>query len=86
MKAVKEVVRLAKHHHLWLVEDCCDALGSTYAGQPYMQGRLYRVAGTLANTDRVMHDTFWIGLWPGLTEEMLDFAVARISEFFGQGI
>lgn len=54
--------------------------------QPYMAGRNYRVAGTLANTDRVTNDTFWIGLWPGLTHEMLDFTAAKLGEFFGVGI
>jgi len=53
--------------------------------QPYMRGRNFRVAGALSNTDRVMNDTFWIGLWPRLTEEMLDFVADRLSEFLGMG-
>ena len=53
--------------------------------QPYMIGRHYRVSGELTNTDRVMHDTFWIGVFPGLTEEMLDFAATKLEEFFGVG-
>ena len=51
--------------------------------QPYMVGRNYRVFGELTNTDRVMNDTFWIGVFPGLTREMLDFAVDKIETFFG---
>jgi CDP-6-deoxy-D-xylo-4-hexulose-3-dehydrase len=51
--------------------------------QPYMIGRNYRVSGELTNTDRVMNDTFWIGVYPGLTKEMLDFAVEKIEMFFG---
>jgi len=51
--------------------------------QPYMQQRAFRLAGPLTQTDRVLDDTFWIGLWPGLSEEMLDFTSARISEFLG---
>lgn len=51
--------------------------------QPYFQGRTYRVNGELANTDKVMNDTFWIGVYPGLTEEMLSFVVDRIAMFFG---
>ncbi len=50
--------------------------------QPYMIGRNYRVAGELTNTDRVMNDTFWIGVYPGLEQEMLDFAVEKIETFF----
>ncbi len=51
--------------------------------QPYMIGRNYRVSGDLTNTDRIMHDTFWIGVYPGLTREMLDFAVEKLEAFFG---
>lgn len=51
--------------------------------QPYMQGRNFRIAGELTNTDRVMNDTFWIGVYPGLTREMLDFAVEKLEAFFG---
>jgi CDP-6-deoxy-D-xylo-4-hexulose-3-dehydrase len=51
--------------------------------QPYMIGRNYRVSGELTNTDRVMHDTFWIGVYPGLTKEMLDFAVEKIEAYLG---
>ena len=53
--------------------------------QPYMIGRNYRVSGDLTNTDRVMNDTFWIGVFPGLTREMLDFTIAKLEEFFGVG-
>jgi CDP-6-deoxy-D-xylo-4-hexulose-3-dehydrase len=49
--------------------------GGNLTRQPYFQGRHCRVVGDLVNTDRVMHDTFWIGLWPKLTEPMLDYAV-----------
>ncbi|TWI60647.1 CDP-6-deoxy-D-xylo-4-hexulose-3-dehydrase [Pseudoduganella lurida] len=51
--------------------------------QPYMIGRNYRVSGELTNTDRVMNDTFWIGVYPGLTREMLDYAIDKIEAFFG---
>jgi CDP-6-deoxy-D-xylo-4-hexulose-3-dehydrase len=51
--------------------------------QPYMAGRTYRIAGALDNTDRVMNDTFWIGVHPALTEEMLQFAASKIEAFFG---
>ncbi len=51
--------------------------------QPYMAGRAYRVSGELANSDRVMRDTFWIGVYPGLTDEMLDWVATRIGQFFG---
>ena len=49
--------------------------------QPYMQILKYRVSSELRNTDRVMNNTFWIGLYPGLTEEMLEFSASRIENF-----
>ncbi|WP_227816951.1 lipopolysaccharide biosynthesis protein RfbH [Nitrogeniibacter aestuarii] len=53
--------------------------------QPYFDGRAFRVASTLTQTDRVMNDTFWIGLWPGLTAPMLDYATEQLRTFLGAG-
>jgi CDP-6-deoxy-D-xylo-4-hexulose-3-dehydrase len=50
--------------------------------QPAFEGVPHRVVGPLTNTDRVMHDTFWIGVWPGLTPPMLEWMVASFAEFF----
>lgn len=35
-------------------------------------GEGYRVVGNLTNTDRIMNDTFWVGVYPGMTDEMID--------------
>jgi len=35
----------------------------------------------LVNSDRIMHDTFWIGVYPGMTEEMILFMTGKIREF-----
>ena len=51
--------------------------------QPYMLGRNYRVSGSLENTDRVMNQTFWIGLQPALTQEMLNYSVTQIETYLG---
>ena len=51
--------------------------------QPYMLGRNYRISGELTVTDKVMHDTFWIGVWPGLGDEHLEHAVHCLETFFG---
>jgi CDP-4-dehydro-6-deoxyglucose reductase, E1 len=51
--------------------------------QPYMAGREYRVAGDLKNTDTVMTQTFWLGVYPALTSEHLDYIVSKLEEFFG---
>jgi CDP-6-deoxy-D-xylo-4-hexulose-3-dehydrase len=51
--------------------------------QPYMTGRRFRTSGTLTNTDVVMNRTFWIGVQPALTQDMLDHAANRIESFLG---
>lgn len=53
--------------------------------QPYMIGRDFRISGELTNTDRIMHDTFWVGVYPGLNQEMLDFMASKLEQFFGIG-
>ena len=54
--------------------------------QPYMIGRNYRVGGSLVNSDVAMNGTFWIGVYPGLTEAHLEFAAAKIETFLGIGL
>jgi len=51
--------------------------------QPYMQGRNFRVHGQLKNSDRIMNDTFWIGVQPALTQDMLDHAASSIQAYLG---
>jgi CDP-6-deoxy-D-xylo-4-hexulose-3-dehydrase len=51
--------------------------------QPYMIGRKYRVSGSLVNTDIVMNQTFWLGVYPGLTEQHLEYVAESLETFFG---
>ncbi len=51
--------------------------------QPYMIGRNFRISGQLTNTDIVMNQTFWLGTYPGLTTQHLDYIVDKLEEFFG---
>ncbi|MBZ0096137.1 MAG: lipopolysaccharide biosynthesis protein RfbH [Sulfuricella sp.] len=51
--------------------------------QPYFEGRTYRVSGELKNADKIMNDTFWVGVYPGLSEAMLDFVADHIERFMG---
>ena len=53
--------------------------------QPYMLGQNYRVSGTLENTDIVMNQTFWLGVYPGLKEAHLNYIGQCLDEFFGVG-
>ena len=43
-------------------------------------GEGYRVVGNLENTDRIMKDTFWVGVYPGMTDEMIDYMAKVIKE------
>ena len=43
-------------------------------------GKGYRVVGDLTNTDRIMSDTFWVGVYPGMTDDMIDYMAKTIKE------
>lgn len=51
--------------------------------QPYMLNQKYRVVGELTNTDIIMENTFWVGIYPGLSTEMLDFVAEKIETYLG---
>ena len=53
---------------------CFDEMRKTKQG--------YRVVGNLKNTDRIMNDTFWIGVYPGMTDEKIDYMIKTIKDFF----
>jgi len=55
--------------------------GGNLTRQPAYQGLRYRVVESLENTDRVMHNTFWLGIYPGVSTAMLDFVIESIHEF-----
>lgn len=47
-------------------------------------GTGYRVVGELKNTDRIMKDTFWIGVYPGMTDAMLEDMIKAVKESVAQ--
>ena len=49
--------------------------------QPYMKGRNFKISGTLTNTDIVMNNSFWVGVYPGLNKKMLDYICLKIKTF-----
>ena len=53
-------------------QPCFDEMRKTGVG--------YRIVGELTNTDHIMENTFWIGVYPGMTTEMLDYMVEKITE------
>lgn len=53
--------------------------------QPYLAGKNFRISGELRNTDFIMNNTFWIGVQPALTDEMLNYVATKIESYFGIG-
>ena len=65
-----------------------EVFGGNILKQPGYKGIPARVHGTLEETDRIMRDTFFIGVYPGLTDEMIGFVLTKVAQFFakkGQG-
>jgi CDP-6-deoxy-D-xylo-4-hexulose-3-dehydrase len=58
--------------------------GGNLLKQPAYKGIRYRVNGSLKNTDTVMNNLFWVGVYPGLTIEMVDYMVETFNEFFSK--
>jgi CDP-6-deoxy-D-xylo-4-hexulose-3-dehydrase len=58
--------------------------GGNLLRQPAFIGTPRRVVGDLTNTDIVMNDTFWIGVWPGLTLPMLDYVIENLHKMLDQ--
>lgn len=55
--------------------------GGNLLRQPLYQGLNYRVIGDLSNADKIMESVFWIGVFPGLTQEMLEYVVLTLKKF-----
>jgi len=51
--------------------------------QPYFENIEYRISGSLTNTDVTMNSTLWLGIYPGLGKEQLDYIAEKMEEFFG---
>ena len=59
-----------------------EVFGGNILKQPGYANIPHRVHGMLDETDRIMHDTFFIGVYPGLTQDAIEFVVSRFREFF----
>ena len=55
--------------------------GGNLTRQPAYHGLTYRVVGELSNSDIVMNQSFWVGVYPGLTEQMIGFVIETIADF-----
>jgi CDP-4-dehydro-6-deoxyglucose reductase, E1 len=58
--------------------------GGNLLRQPYMKDRPYRVHGETTNSDKVMRDTFWIGVFPGLGKAENDYIIETIGNFISK--
>ena len=58
--------------------------GGNLLRQPAFMNTPRRIIGNLENTDVVMNDTFWIGVWPGLTIPMLDYMIENLFRILGK--
>ncbi len=73
---------LRNHMQRFLDERGVDSrllFGGNLTRQPYMKGRDFRISGSLENSDKIMEDSFWIGLHPQLSEEQLAYSCEMIE-------
>jgi len=59
--------------------------GGNLVRQPAYRGLTYRVVGDLARSDQVMHGTFWVGVYPGLSPAMIEWIASSILEYCRDG-
>ena len=58
--------------------------GGNLTRQPAYKSVPYRIVGELVNTDIVMNQTFWIGVYPGITEDMVGYMIQVLTNFVGR--
>jgi len=82
---VRETAPFTRNEIVKHLNDCKIGTRLLFAGnltrQPYMQGRNYRIHGELKNTDRIMSNTFWTGVYPGLDDDQLGYVLSVIHDF-----
>lgn len=82
---VKENSSFSKNEIVKYLEDNKIATRMLFAGNiinhPAFKGVEYRIYGSLKNTDFIMNNTFWVGVYPGLNGDMLKYIIDKISNF-----
>jgi CDP-6-deoxy-D-xylo-4-hexulose-3-dehydrase len=81
---VRDGVRIARNDLVRTLEERKVGTRLLFAGnltkQPAFRDVEYRVAGTLENTDKIMNDSFWIGVWPGIDAPRLDYMAQTLDD------
>lgn len=81
---IRDGTKLSRQKMTQYLEDHHIQTRMLFAGnitkQPAFQGIKYRVVGDLKNTDKIMHDTFLVGVYPGLDDEKIDYMASKIIE------
>ncbi|MBU4246200.1 MAG: DegT/DnrJ/EryC1/StrS family aminotransferase, partial [Nanoarchaeota archaeon] len=81
----REGAGFTKNDIVKYLEDNKIATRMLFAGniirQPSFKNVKYRVSGDLKNTDIIMNNTFWIGVYPGLTEIMIKYILSSFDKF-----
>jgi len=82
---LREGVNFTRHELVQYLETNCIGTRLLFGGnlvkQPAYQQLNYRVVSNLERTNQVMNQTFWVGIFPGLTSEMLSYTVMTLKEF-----
>ena len=83
---LKEDVPFTRNDIVYHLENNKIATRTLFSGNilhhPGFENMEHRIHMDLRNTDYIMNNTFWIGVWPGLTEEMMDFIISQFHSFF----
>ena len=83
--SVKEKAPFTRNDLVKYLNECKIGTRLLFAGniikQPYMKGRNYRIVGDLTNSDFIMNNTFWIGVYPGINNEMIDYIYRIFYKF-----
>jgi CDP-4-dehydro-6-deoxyglucose reductase, E1 len=58
--------------------------GGNLTKQPAYKNTNFRIHSSLENTDKIMNDSFWIGVWPGLEKNHLDYIVSKLEAYFSK--
>ena len=85
---VRESSPLSRNELVRLLEDRRIGTRLLFCGnvlrQPAYRHIRYRIVGELANSDRIMNHTFWIGVFPGLNEKALVYMVDTLYQAYGR--